>query len=152
MFGTDRFIVAEDGSHAICPAGQRLHRNGKDCTIGDYHATKFRAPIGACADCALRAQCLRKPTTRARQLSVLTRKTHAKHPHTQRMRERIDSEDGRARYGRRLGTVEPVFGNVRYNKGLRRFTLRGQRKVDGQWKLFALVHNIEKWANCKKAA
>lgn len=152
VFGTDRFIVAEDGSHAICPAGQRLHRNGKDCTIGDYHATKFRAPIGACADCALRAQCLRKPTTRARQVSVLTRKTHAKHPHTQRMRERIDSEDGRARYGRRLGTVEPVFGNVRYNKGLRRFTLRGQRKVDGQWKLFALVHNIEKWANCKKAA
>lgn len=152
VFGTDRFIVSEDGSHAICPAGQRLHRNGKDCTIGDYHAMKFRAPIGACADCALRAQCLRKPTTRARQVSVLTRKTHAKHPHTQRMRKRIDSEDGRARYGQRLGTVEPVFGNLRYNKGLRRFTLRGQRKVDGQWKLFALVHNIEKWANCRKAA
>jgi transposase len=152
VFGVDRFIVAEDGSHAICPAGQRLYRNGKDCTIGDYHATKFRAPIGACADCALRAQCLRKPTTRARQVSVLTRKTHDKHPHTQRMRERIDSEDGRAQYSRRLGTVEPVFGNLRYNKGLRRFTLRGQRKVDGQWKLFALIHNIEKWANCKKAA
>ncbi len=101
---------------------------------------------------ALRAQCLRKPTTRARQVSVLTRKTHNKHPHTQRMRERIDSEDGRAQYSRRLGTVEPVFGNLRYNKGLRRFTLRGQRKVDGQWKLFALVHNIEKWANCRKAA
>ena len=152
VFGTDRFIVAEDGSHAICPAGQRLYRNGKDCTIGDYHAMKFRAQVGACADCALRAQCLRKPTTRARQVSVLTRKTHNKHPHTQRMRERIDSEAGRAQYGRRLGTVEPVFGNLRYNKGLRRFTLRGQRKVDGQWKLFALVHNIEKWANCKKAA
>lgn len=152
LFGADRFIVAEDGSHAICPAGRRLHRNGKDCTIGDYHATKFRAPVSACADCALRAQCLRKPTTRARQVSVLTRKTHNKHPHTQRMRERIDSEDGRAQYSRRLGTVEPVFGNLRYNKGLRRFTLRGQRKVDGQWKLFALVHNIEKWANCRKAA
>jgi len=152
LFGADRFIVAEDGSHAICPAGQRLYRNGKDCTIGDYHATKFRAPVSACTDCALRAQCLRKPATRARQVSVLTRKTHNKHPHTQRMRERIDSEDGRAQYSRRLGTVEPVFGNLRYNKGLRRFTLRGQRKVDGQWKLFALVHNIEKWANRKQAA
>lgn len=150
VFGADRFIVAEDGSHAICPAGQRLHRNGKDCTIGDYHATKFRAPIGACTNCALRAQCLRRPTTRARQVSVLTRKAHNKHPHTQRMRERIDSEDGRGQYGRRLGTVEPVFGNLRYNKGLRRFTLRGRHKVDGQWKLFALVHNVEKWANGKK--
>ncbi|MGB3133164.1 MAG: transposase [Candidatus Macondimonas sp.] len=35
---------------------------------------------------------------------------------------------------------------MRHNKGLNRFTLRGQTKVDGQWKLFALVHNIEKLA------
>ena len=45
-----------------------------------------------------------------------------------------------------------MFANLRHNKGLNRFTLRGQRKVDGQWKLFALVHNIEKWANYRKAA
>jgi hypothetical protein len=44
-------------------------------------------------------------------------------------------------------TVEPVFGNIRYNKGLDRFTLRGQTKVDTQWKLFCLVHNIEKLAH-----
>jgi hypothetical protein len=43
--------------------------------------------------------------------------------------------------------VEPVFGNLRYNKGLDRFTLRGQRKVDTQWKLYCLVHNIEKLAH-----
>jgi len=40
--------------------------------------------------------------------------------------------------------VEPVFGNLRHNKGLDRFTLRGRAKVDTQWKLFCLVHNIEK--------
>jgi hypothetical protein len=57
-----------------------------------------------------------------------------------------------AQYGRRLGIVEPVFGNLRYNKRLARFTLRGRTKVDGQWKLFALVHNIEKLANRRKAA
>jgi hypothetical protein len=48
---------------------------------------------------------------------------------------------------RRFATVEPVFGNLRYNKGLNRFTLRGRQKVDGQWKLYCLVHNIEKLAN-----
>lgn len=42
--------------------------------------------------------------------------------------------------------------NLRHNKRLTRSTLRGQRKVDGQWKLFALVHNIEKLANFRKAA
>lgn len=45
---------------------------------------------------------------------------------------------------RRFATVEPVFGNLRYNKQLNRFTLRGQAKVDGQFKLYAIMHNIEK--------
>ena len=151
VFGPDRFIVAEDHSHAICPAGQRLYRNGKGCAINQYAAIKFRAPLSACKDCALRTQCLRKPAiTKVRQVAVLTRKQKA--THTQSMRERIDSHQGKQQYGRRFATVEPVFGNVRHNKGLDRFTLRGQRKVDGQWKLFALVHNIEKWANYRKAA
>jgi hypothetical protein len=59
------------------------------------------------------------------------------------MRRKIDSVLGRLIYGRRIGTVEPVFANIQ-NKGMRRFTLRGRRKVDAQWKLFTLVHNIEK--------
>lgn len=44
-------------------------------------------------------------------------------------------------------TVEPVFGNLRHNKRLDRFTLRGRQKVDTQWKLYCLVHNIEKLAH-----
>jgi transposase len=151
LFGGDDFIIAPDQSYAVCPAGKRLHRNGKDCTIGGYAAIKFRAPDSACKDCSLRTKCLRKPqATRSRQVAVLTRKTTP--THSQRMRERIDSEWGREQYGRRFATVEPVFGNVRANKRLNRFTLRGQGKVDGQWKLFALVHNIEKWANYRKVA
>lgn len=67
--------------------------------------------------------------------------------HTDKMKQRIDSPEGRARYGRRFATVEPVFGNLRHNKQLNRFTLRGQKKVDAQWKLYCLVHNIEKLAH-----
>ena len=47
---------------------------------------------------------------------------------------------------RGFATVEPVFGNLRGNKRLDRFTLRGRNTVDGQWKLYCLVHNIEKLA------
>jgi hypothetical protein len=73
-------------------------------------------------------------------------------PHTVRMKARIDTPEGRARYAARFGAVEPVFGNLCYNKGLTRFTLRGRHKVDGQWKLFCLVHNIEKLARLAYAA
>ena len=50
-------------------------------------------------------------------------------------------------YGGRFAKVETVFGNLRHNKRLNRFTLRGKAKVDGQWKLYCMVHNIEKLAN-----
>jgi len=61
------------------------------------------------------------------------------------MRQKFGSPPGREIYSRGMGTVEPVFANIQ-NKWMRRFTLRGQRKVSAQWKLFAMVHNIEKVA------
>ena len=64
-----------------------------------------------------------------------------------KMKQKIDSLRDRMIYSRRLGTVEPPFGNLRYHKGLDRFMLRGGKKVDGQWRLYALVHNIEKLAH-----
>ena len=67
--------------------------------------------------------------------------------HTERMKRKIDSEQGREMISRRFATVEPVFGNLRHNKRLNRFTLRGRAKVDGQWKLYCLVHNVEKLAH-----
>jgi hypothetical protein len=60
------------------------------------------------------------------------------------MRRAIDSERGKALYGRRIATLEPVFANLRYNKRHDRFTLRTQRKVNTQWHLYCIVHNIEK--------
>jgi hypothetical protein len=67
------------------------------------------------------------------------------------MRKKFDSPEGRRIYGRWLGTIEPVFANIQ-GKGMTRFTLRGRRKVDAQWKLYMLVHNIEKIAHYGKPA
>ena len=64
--------------------------------------------------------------------------------YAQRMQQKIDSVEGRRLYGRRLGTVEPVFGHLRTHKRLGRFTLRSKPKVNGQWLLYCLVHNITK--------
>ena len=82
-----------------------------------------------------------------RQVVLFKKTVHAPDSHSARMQRGIDSAEGHMRYGRRFATVEPVFGNLRYNKGLDRFTLRGKTKVDGPWKLFCLVHNIEKLAH-----
>jgi len=131
----------------ICPAGKQLYGNGSGCTINGYAAVKFQGAQCDCVPCTHRDRCLLKPDkTKARQVSFFQGKRGGI-SYTDKMKARIDSPEGRIRYGQRFATVEPVFGNLRYNKGLDRFTLRGRTKVDAQWKLFCLVHNIEKLAH-----
>ena len=89
---------------------------------------------------------------RARSPSSAGKAAGTPERHTDRMKRRLDTPAGRVQYGRRFATVEPVFGNLRANKRLDRFTLRGRTKVDGQWKLYCLVHNIEKLAHHGYAA
>ena len=132
-----------------CPAGKQLYGNGQNCNHNGFIAIKFQGAKQDCLPCTHRDKCLRKPDkTPARQVSFFRGKAEdKKQSFTERMKARIDSEEGRAQYARRFATVEPVFGNLRHNKQLNRFTLRGQKKVDGQWKLMCMVHNIEKLAN-----
>ncbi|MFH1132411.1 MAG: transposase [Pseudomonadota bacterium] len=63
------------------------------------------------------------------------------------MKARIDTPQGKQIYARRLAIVEPVFANICVQKRLDRFTLWTKVKVDVQWRLFALVHNIGKIHN-----
>jgi hypothetical protein len=138
----------------VCPAGKSLHRHGHACQYENRIAVRFQDAERDCLPCTQRDRCLRTPEkTATRQVAffgpLLADRVRS---HTETMRSRIDSAEGRALYAQRLGIVEPVFANIRHNKRLNRFTLRGRPKVDGQWKLFCLVHNIEKLANNGYAA
>ena len=110
---------------------------------------KFKGTLRDCVPCAHRQRCLRTPEkTKVRQVAFFQGKAQsAPASFTERMRRALDSPRGRALYGRRIGIVEPVFANLRHNKKLNRFTMRGRYKVDTQWKLYCLVHNIEKLAH-----
>jgi hypothetical protein len=72
------------------------------------------------------------------------KRVDGKPDHASAMKQKIDTARGRHQYSRRLGIVEPVFANVCSTRGLRRFTLRGREKVNAQWMLYCLVHNIGK--------
>lgn len=146
LFQPADFRPANDMSYCLCPAGQRLHRNGKNVVIDGRVGTKFKGSHRSCRDCPLRAQCLRHPDRTPYRQVVFFRGFHPDRPekHLDRMKRKIDSDVGRHRYSRRLGIIEPIFGNLRHTKGLNRFTLRGRRKVSTQWQLYCMVHNIEK--------
>ena len=154
MFQPSDFTYDAEARTCVCPAGKSLYRSGQAVVTNGYVEDHFRGAKRDCGPCPLRARCLRTPDrTPTRQVAFFRGKApDAPASHTARMKQRIDAPESRARYGQRFATVEPVFGNLRANKRLDRFTLRGRAKVDGQWKLFCLVHNIEKLARHGYAA
>lgn len=141
------FHVDPQQKTCICPAGKQLYGNGSHCLIKGQPAIKFKGALRDCLSCLQRKQCLRTPEkTAARQVAFFLPKAEQENV-LSRMRQRIDSDIGREMITRRFATVEPVFGNLRHNKRLNRFSLRGRERVDGQWKLYCMTHNIEKLAN-----
>jgi hypothetical protein len=150
-FTPANFIYDETKQTCICPAGHKLYRSGVDLETGGFLSARFRAPMCACGPCALRGKCLRYPDrSPQRQVAFFKGRTSNGGPAAlspiEAMKRKIDSLVGRLIYGRRIATVEPVFANIQ-NKGMRRFTLRGTGKVSTQWRLFLLVHNMEKIAH-----
>jgi transposase len=69
-----------------------------------------------------------------------------------RMREALASQEGKARYALRKSTVEPVFGQIKEARGIRRFRLRSVAKVTSEWKLICATHNLLKLFRFRVAA
>jgi hypothetical protein len=62
----------------------------------------------------------------------------------ERMARKLRTVKGRAIYGKRKGTSEPVFGQIKAVRGFRQLLLRGVSKVTSEWKLICLGHNLLK--------
>jgi transposase len=147
LFRPGDFAFKAATNSCICPAGASLYSSGSHCTINGRVAHRFTGTLAGCGSCPLRAQCLRHPErTPVRQVAIFAKGQPGAHAATRLMKEAIDSARGRRIYSGRIATVEPVFANLRHNKRLNRFTLRGKEKVGTQWRLYCLVHNIEKLA------
>jgi transposase len=145
-FSVEDFQLDDRSGKLICPAGHGLYVKNRNFQTGDgYKAIAYQAPKTACRDCQLRSKCLLNPTTGSRQVHVFY--GHRPASLTDKMKQKIDTPEGRRIYSKRLGIVEPVFGNIRACKRLDRFTVRGRIKVNIQWMLYCLVHNIEKISN-----
>jgi transposase len=149
-FGPKDFCFNDDNT-ATCPAGRLLRSPGTiHTTATGLHYQNYTAKALDCNACELSKQCLRGPIKpndgRGRQVTRFEPKVKDMAHPSERMREAIDSPRGRQLYSQRIGTVEPVFANIRHNKRLTRFNHRGREKVNTQWNLYCMVHNIEKLA------
>lgn len=152
-FTQDDFKFNKRWMTCVCPAGEKLTL----LRVADNGYSKetayFEGRILQCRNCPLKTQRMKNPASAdhrhgaGRQVSFTIGKVNNKKNYTDWMKGRIDSTAGKDIYSKRMSVVEPVFANFSTNKKLNRFSLRGKEKVQAQWQLYSLVHNIEKWMN-----
>lgn len=141
ILGWEGWVKCADGrvGHGSAPQG-----------TASLHYQTYTAKAADCDACLLSGKCLRGPIApndgRGRQVSRFVRNAQDPAHPSDHMRRAIDSPRGRQLYSQRIGIVEPVFANIRHNKRLTRLNLRGRTKVNTQWSLYCMVHNIEKLA------
>jgi transposase len=144
-FSVNDFGFNDQEDTYTCPANKALTRKSDIKRKGKEYYRTYAAKESDCKCCQYQKQCLSKRTSKRRFLTVYYNKTVAEYARA--MEAKLNTNDGRKLYGQRIAIVEPVFANIREQKRMDRFALRSKPKVNIQWFLFCIVHNLEKLAN-----
>ena len=144
-YNREDFSYDKEKDCYICPDGKVLRLENRRSRIKNFEGIKYVACQADCSKCKLRKKCLRSETTKRRNLFIAKKKYLENY--SAKMVEKIDTDYGRDIYAKRMRIVEPVFGNIYSQKKLNYFTLRSKIKVNIQWLLYCIVHNIEKIAH-----
>jgi transposase len=141
-FNLKDFVYSQDKDEYHCPNGNILKVRAKKAVVDGMIYKRYGADAEDCQCCDFKLKCMMKMKGKGRVLSVPL--GHVPGNLSKAMADKIDSDEGRKIYHQRIGIVEPVFANISIQKGMNRFTLRSKIKVNIQWLLYCIVHNIGK--------
>lgn len=147
-FRTENLHYNIEEDYFVCPMGQRLtyqyttktkSKNGYQSSLRNYKAQR-------CSGCPLRGACHKAQTNRIIQINP-NLKRHKKQAH-----QNLWSIRGIYLRRKRNIEPEPVFGQIKWNRGFKRFLLRGLPKVTCEFGLVAIAHNLKKmWTKLQQA-
>jgi len=141
-FKSNYFPYDPEMDEFICPAQKRmLYMETKPYKSKNGYLSERRLyECLDCATCPLKSKCTKAKGNRRIQVSFELRRYH------QQARDNLLSEQGVALRQLRSTEPETVFGDIKHNMGFRRFMLRGLKKVDIEWGLLCMAHNLRKLA------
>jgi transposase len=141
-FSVDNLFYNDKEDFYVCPSGQRLTKTGtgRRTSTNGHESVLTYYESQRCAGCPFRGQCHNAKGNR--KIEVNHRLIKLK----QQARELLNSELGLAHRSKRPIEVEAVFGHLKANNKFTRFTLRGLEKVNIEFGLMALAHNLRKMA------
>jgi hypothetical protein len=149
--GDFTYNAAED--YYECPQGKRLVAKGAT-VLKKGPANIYQASLTDCRQCPAFSQCMRSKKAQSEinhGKCLLIRISNTPESLCAQMRKKLETVEYQDLYAYRIQIVEPVFANIRHCKGLNRFTLRGEKKVNNQWLLYCMVHNLGKCLNGRNA-
>jgi len=133
----------ESGDYYVCPMGQHMSHVGTRRVKSDLGYVSFVDIYRAerCSGCPLRCLCYKGKSGR-RTIEV----NKVNNEYRRRAKELLTSEKGL--YHRSMRPIEPeaVFGDLKFNHGFKRFRLKGNGKINVEFGLVALAHNLRKYA------
>ncbi len=131
----DRFIYDEDSDTYRCPQGQVL-----SLVRGRFsrktNKRMYQAPQSICQECPVAGACLTRGSP-SRSLTISPYDAALR-----RHRAWMATDEARSAFKRRKQLVEPVFGIIKEQQGVRRFLLRGVGNVAAEWTLLATAFNL----------
>jgi len=136
-FHKKNFVYDPKKDIYICP-------NHKELKFSHRETDHRRNPLSIyrcseCQTCKYFGQCTKSPKGREIKIYDNTDLVY-------KMRQKLDTDNGKKIYAKRKTIVEPVLGNIKHNLGFREFLLRGLKKVKIEFLLIAIAHNILKIA------
>ena len=140
----ENFQYNEERDIYICPEGKELKFYKQQDRDNGVTKNRYRIYRGmGCLGCPALTKCTK---TKHRIIARESREELQK-----AMRQKLLTEQGKNKYKKRLYTVEPIFGHLKYNLGYRNFLLRTLEKVRGEFKLMCIGYNLRKIFTFKMA-
>jgi transposase len=134
QYDKSRFLYNASGDVYLCPEGKLLRRYREQKRKDQPPLVVYRGE--SCGDCAVKGKCTKR--------SVREIFRDSREPLLEEMRAKLRTEEGKRTYRKRMYTVEPVFGDIKWNRAKLMLSLRGKLKVNGEFCLMCLVHNVKK--------
>lgn len=125
-----------------CPADKPMKRTGsyRKKEKGGFIKTYTLYQAKGCRNCPLKEACHKQKGNR------IIKVNHKGRQLKQQAEQRLKTERGIYYRKKRPADVEPVFGNIKYNKNFKRFLLKGINKTEIEWGLLCIAHNLKKIA------
>lgn len=132
----------------VCPMGQRMENigTGKRISSNGYESQVTYYQAKRCEGCPLRGQCFQAKGNRKIEVN------HRLNELKSEARELLNSEKGQEHRSKRPIEVEAVFAQLKSNNKFNRFTLTGLEKVELEFLLMALGHNLRKMVAAKASS